>query len=66
MKVLDMVCGMELEKENTKFVSEFMGQLYYFDSLACQREFDDDPEAYAAVTAGRMYGDHGERLDGSE
>ncbi len=66
MKVVDPVCKMELEKESTKFVSEFMGQLYYFDSKTCQHEFDDDPEAYAEVIAGRMYGAHGERLDGSE
>lgn len=66
MKVVDPVCRMEIDKESTKFVSEYMGQLYYFESEICQREFDEDPEAYAEVIAGKIYGEHGERLDGSE
>jgi len=66
MKVVDPVCKMELEKENTKFMTEYMGQMYYFDSEACLHEFEDDPEEYAEVIAGRIYRQYGERLDGSE
>jgi YHS domain-containing protein len=66
MKVVDPVCKMELEKENTKFMTEYMGQMYYFDSEACLLEFEDDPEEYAEVIAGRIYRQYGERLDGSE
>ena len=66
MKVLDPVCRMELEKENTKFASEFMGHTYYFDSNTCKREFDDNPKAFAALMTGRMYDELGERIDGSE
>jgi len=66
MMVLDPVCRMELDKESTRFASEYMGHIYYFDSKTCMHEFEDDPEAYAEVIARRMYDEYGERLDGSE
>jgi YHS domain-containing protein len=66
MMVLDPVCRMELEKESTKYASEFMGHIYYFDSMNCMHEFEDEPEAFAELIPSRMYDEHGERLDGSE
>ena len=42
----DVVCKMKVNKENAKFTSEYKGKTYYFCSLSCKKEFDEDPEKY--------------------
>jgi YHS domain-containing protein len=42
----DPVCGMEVTYETAQARSEYDGQTYYFDSLACKEAFDKDPERY--------------------
>jgi YHS domain-containing protein len=42
----DPVCGMEVTYETAKARSEYNGQTYYFDSLECKEQFDQDPERY--------------------
>lgn len=46
-KVMDLVCGMELSKEEAKFKSEYKEKTYYFCSPGCKTHFDNDPEKYA-------------------
>ena len=43
----DPVCGMELTYENAQARSEYDGQTYYFCSLDCKEQFDQNPEKYA-------------------
>jgi len=66
MMVTDPVCQMEMEKENVKFISEYRGQIYYFDSEHCKQVFDDSPDEYVGMIPEKVYGDHGVRFDGSE
>jgi Cu+-exporting ATPase len=42
----DPVCGMEVTYENAQARSEYDGQTYYFCSLGCKEEFDQNPEKY--------------------
>lgn len=66
MMVTDPVCLMEINKDEVKFVSEYRGQTYYFDSERCKQEFDDSPDEFVGTIPEKVYGDHGERFDGSE
>lgn len=66
MIAVDPVCRVEVNTEDTKFISEYRGRTYYFDSPGCQQEFENDPEAYAEPILERVYDEHGDRLDGSE
>jgi YHS domain-containing protein len=43
--VRDPVCGMEVDPQNAP-KTEFQGQTYYFCSLACKQEFDENPKEY--------------------
>lgn len=45
-KFIDPVCGMEVTYETAKARSEYQGQTYYFDSLECKEQFDQNPEKY--------------------
>jgi len=42
-RVIDPVCGMEIDSEQTAIQSKFEGQTYFFCSTACAREFDQHP-----------------------
>jgi Cu+-exporting ATPase len=42
---IDPVCGMEIEEE-TAATTEYEGTTYYFCSLGCAQEFDENPEAF--------------------
>ena len=42
----DPVCGMEVDPKKTDFKAVYMGEVYYFCSLACKREFEKNPEHY--------------------
>jgi YHS domain-containing protein len=66
MMTVDPVCGVEINKEDTRFIVEYRGRIYYFDSPNCQQEFENEPEAYAEPIPDRVYDEYGDRLDGSE
>jgi YHS domain-containing protein len=43
---IDPVCGMEVEEETAATTTEYEGTTYYFCSLGCEQEFDENPEAF--------------------
>lgn len=45
-KVHDPVCGMEKEKSEFKFTSEYQGKTYYFCSEQCKHMFEAEPRGY--------------------
>jgi len=44
--VKDPVCGMDVDPKTTAYQSEYKGQMYYFCSAGCKKDFDRDPEKY--------------------
>ena len=64
-RVLDAVCGMAIESDETARQSTFQGQTYYFCSLQCLREFEADPARYAE-SAGSLVADQPEKLERQE
>ena len=46
--VVDVVCGMETDKENALFTLNYHGQWYYFCSQSCLQEFERNPQRYAS------------------
>jgi YHS domain-containing protein len=42
----DPVCGMEVTYESAQARSEYDGLTYYFCSLGCKEEFDQNPEKF--------------------
>ena len=52
-EAIDPVCGMVVEIETARYVSQYKGASYYFCSRGCQRSFDANPEEYLA-----QEGDH--------
>ncbi|MFQ5969850.1 MAG: YHS domain-containing protein [Nitrososphaerales archaeon] len=43
----DPICGMDVDANKTKFVSELEGKKFYFCSEPCKASFDKDPHKYA-------------------
>lgn len=66
MVAVDPVCQVEVRTEDTKFISEYRGRTYYFDSPQCQAEFERDPEGFAPLILEPAYDEHGDRWDGSD
>lgn len=44
--VHDPVCGMDIDPITAAGKSEYKGQTYYFCSLGCKKDFDQEPEKY--------------------
>jgi len=44
--VRDPVCGMDIDPATAAGKSEYKGQIYYFCSLGCKKDFDKDPEKF--------------------
>jgi YHS domain-containing protein len=42
----DLVCGMEVDKNNAPFMTGYNGTVYYFCSEACRQEFLHDPNQF--------------------
>jgi len=42
----DLVCGMEVRKEEAIITSNYEGKVYYFCSKICKEKFDQNPEKY--------------------
>ena len=49
--VIDPVCGMQLDDQQTAITSQYMNRTYYFCSLGCKQQFDNDPQRYAVQPA---------------
>ncbi len=47
----DPVCKMEVEPSEAATTTQFDDQTFYFCSLACKEEFEDDPELYLDTAA---------------
>lgn len=45
-KIIDMVCGMELDPTHEKLHTEYRGEVYYFCSDMCKDHFVSDSEKY--------------------
>lgn len=46
--VKDLVCGMMVDENKARMVSDYKEKKYYFCSKTCKTEFDKDPEKYIA------------------
>lgn len=49
MKVTDPVCGMTFEETKAVATVEHRGRTYYFCAQACRKQFEADPDRYAAA-----------------
>jgi YHS domain-containing protein len=47
----DPVCGMAVDQTTSTLTAQYQGQTYHFCSLACQKEFEDDPSQFLATDA---------------
>ncbi len=47
-EAIDVICGMTVETETARYVSEYNGERFYFCSASCKTEFDENPEAAIA------------------
>jgi YHS domain-containing protein len=45
----DPVCGMEVDPKTATYKSDYMGQMYYFCSPGCKKDFDQNPEKYGKM-----------------
>jgi putative ABC transport system ATP-binding protein len=51
---VDPVCLMVVESEKTEHVSNYREKHYYFCSPECEKEFEQSPEKYAAITNSKI------------
>ncbi len=49
-KVVDPVCGMEVDKDKAAGSVEYQGETYYFCGAMCEEKFEKDPEKYVEKT----------------
>ena len=42
----DLICGMEVKKDEAAVSSLYMGKKYYFCSPECQTKFEENQEKY--------------------
>jgi Cu+-exporting ATPase len=52
--VTDPVCGMQIDPATAVASEEHEGRTYHFCSDSCHQRFVEEPERFAAATAGRM------------
>ena len=52
-EVLDPVCGMTVEESKAAGRSGYAGQMFYFCSSNCQRNFELNPAVYVARLGAR-------------
>jgi len=46
-KVIDPICGKEVNPETAEYSANYKGKVHYFDSAECKSAFLEDPEQYA-------------------
>ena len=49
-KAIDPICGMTVEIETAKHISEFNGENYYFCCGGCKTRFEKEPEKYVSAS----------------
>jgi xanthine dehydrogenase accessory factor len=54
LEAKDPVCGMPVEQNKTKHVSDYRGQTYYFCCAGCKQAFDQQPGAYLNSAASNL------------
>jgi len=54
----DPVCGMEVDEKTTAYKNIIGNKVYYFDSPACQSEFNKNPEKYMGETSATRHASH--------
>jgi YHS domain-containing protein len=47
--VKDPVCGMDVDPKTTAYKTEYNGQMYFFCSAGCKKDFEVAPEKYIKV-----------------
>ena len=52
----DLVCGKQVESDNTRFFTDYNNAMYYFCSAECKRAFDDHPDRYIQQQASATLG----------
>lgn len=45
-KVVDPVCGMQIDKDEAVASLEHMGKTFYFCAEGCKKQFEENPEKY--------------------
>src|SRR5687768_9900786 len=55
-KVIDPVCGMEVDPDHAAGESEYAGQTYHFCSAGCKTRFDAEPEVWHAAAQAQAHG----------
>ena len=46
---VDPVCGMTVDESKAAGKAEFAGQVYYFCSKECKKNFEEEPRHYIAL-----------------
>lgn len=46
----DPVCGMEVEEKRESLKKEHQGKTYFFCSLICHEQFEDDPNKFISLS----------------
>ena len=62
-RVIDPVCGMEVDPEKTRLVSIYDGHSYWFCAEGCRRAFEGDPEKYLKPRPAKKKGWFGRYLE---
>lgn len=52
--MIDLVCGMEVDPEQTKICETYKERVFFFCDNACRKVFWMDPERYFLEEVGRM------------
>lgn len=63
MKVIDPVCGMEVEPGKTKPFVHYKGRSYWFCADGCRKAFEADPDKYLEPKPERKKSWFGRYLD---
>lgn len=58
MKVIDPVCGMEVDTAETTITTEYQGQTYYFCGPGCKTTFLKEPNRYVGGATHSEGGSH--------
>ena len=57
-RVIDPVCGMEIDTKQTAIQSKFEGQTYFFCSTTCARAFEAHPRDVLERAASKLGRSH--------
>ena len=63
VQVIDPVCGMTVEPDQTNFVSIHQGRKYWFCAETCRRVFEENPKKYLKPKSSNKKGWFGRYLE---